>query len=553
MAQEPFQEEHSSPESGSPDLQEAGPSHSTDPDAVGESDEVSVERLNKCATILGESPVQLRRLKRSKSYRQQKTQMLQHSVVRNLQSLCPDDSTIQEPQLSSDGAEMIQQLKEKLLSCETTGQKVQVLTILPKSWSIHKIEEEFGVSNYLARMAKDLVEEKGILSNPDPRTRPFPQEIVDRVTSFYKREDISREMPGIKDKVSVMVNGQRVSRTKHLILSNLKEVYQKFKDVFPGTEIGFSKFASLRPKECVLAGASGTHSVCVCTIHQNVKLMIHGAKLASLTAESGHPLTSCKECIASITCNPVTTACFLGSCEYCGSLDDFREWLIQIFSHYMIDEVQYQQWTTTDRSNLETYIDTTEEFVDSFCEKLHTLKRHDFIAQQQSLYLTQRKELLLDNEYIVMTDFAENYSFVLQDAVQGFHWNNAQATVHPFVCYYRRLGVINHVSFVIISDCLNHDTVAVHLYQKHLISFLTNHFGHSPVRMIYFSDGASSQYKNCKNFANLCHHASDFNGILAEWHFFATSHGKGPCDGVLGGLSKDLQLVPVCKDHTMIK
>ena len=49
--------------------------------------------------------------------------MLQHSVVRNLQSLCPDDSTIQEPQFSSDGDEIIQQLKEKLLSCETTGQK----------------------------------------------------------------------------------------------------------------------------------------------------------------------------------------------------------------------------------------------------------------------------------------------------------------------------------------------------------------------------------------------------------------------------------------------
>ena len=77
--------------------------------------------------------------------------MLQHSVVRNLQSLCPDDSTIQEPQFSSDGDEMIQQLKEKLLSCETTGQKVQVLTVLPKSWSIQKIVEEFGVINYLAR------------------------------------------------------------------------------------------------------------------------------------------------------------------------------------------------------------------------------------------------------------------------------------------------------------------------------------------------------------------------------------------------------------------
>ena len=39
-------------------------------------------------------------------------------------------------------------------------------------------------------------------------------------------------------------------------------------------KIGLSKFAELRPKECVLAGASGTHNVCVCTIHQNVKLML---------------------------------------------------------------------------------------------------------------------------------------------------------------------------------------------------------------------------------------------------------------------------------------
>ena len=177
-----------------------------------------------CNNPARESPVQLKRLQRSKAYRQQKAQMLQHSVVRNLQSLSPDDSTIQKPQFSSDGDEMIQQLKEKFLSCETTGQNVQVLTVLPKSWSICKIEEEFGVSNYLARMAKDLVQEKGILSIPDPRTRPFPQEIVDRVTSFYKSEDISRVMPGKKDCVSVMVNGQRISRQKYLILSSVSEI-----------------------------------------------------------------------------------------------------------------------------------------------------------------------------------------------------------------------------------------------------------------------------------------------------------------------------------------
>ena len=35
---------------------------------------------------------------------------------------------------------------------------------------------------------------------------------------------------------------------------------------------------------------------------------------------------------------------------------------------------------------------------------------------------------------------------------------------------------------------------------------------------LYFSDGAASQYKNCKNVVNLCHHEEDF-GISAEWHF----------------------------------
>ena len=59
-----------------------------------------------------------------------------------------------------------------------------------------------------------------------------------------------------------------------------------------------------------------------------------------------------------------------------------------------------------------------------------------------------------------------------------------------------------------------------------------------PKKIVYYSDGAASQYKNRKNFINLCNHESDV-GIKAEWHFSATSHGKGACDGV-GGTVKRL-------------
>ena len=67
---------------------------------------------------------------------------------------------------------------------------------------------------------------------------------------------------------------------------------------------------------------------------------------------------------------------------------------------------------------------------------------------------------LKPGELLVVADFSEN-SFILQDAAQGFHWNNVQATIHPFVIYYKHSGENRHLSYVVVSDCLHHDTVAV--------------------------------------------------------------------------------------------
>ena len=56
-------------------------------------------------------------------------------------------------------------------------------------------------------------------------------------------------------------------------LCNLQELYTAFKEKHPNVNIGFSKFCALRPKWCVLAGSKMTHSVCVCSAHQNVVLL----------------------------------------------------------------------------------------------------------------------------------------------------------------------------------------------------------------------------------------------------------------------------------------
>ncbi len=270
----------------------------------------------------------------------------------------------------------------------------------------------------------------------------------------------------------------------------------------------------------------------MCTIHQNVKLMLIGLHNPDL------PSYHC--CLARIMCNPPHPKCYLGDCDVCPGDSKLKEYLLLLHEDNGVDELVYKQWVSTDRSTLETHCLAAEEFVDAFCEKLHLLCPHSFIASEQAHFYRECKENLKSGDLLVTVDFSENYAFILQDAAQGFHWNNSQATLHPFVAYYVDSDELHHLSYTIISDCLKHDTVAVYHFQKCFISFIKTYLPErlQPTKIIYFSDGAASQYKNRKNFANLCFHEDDF-GISAEWHFSATSHGKGACDG-LGGTIKRL-------------
>jgi hypothetical protein len=64
-------------------------------------------------------------------------------------------------------------------------------------------------------------------------------------------------------------------------------------------------------------------------------------------------------------------------------------------------------------------------------------------------------------------------NLIIQGEVQGFHWNNTQATHQPFVAYYSQNEMTEHISFVVTSDCSKHDTLTVHLFQSKLCTFLS--------------------------------------------------------------------------------
>ena len=65
---------------------------------------------------------------------------------------------------------------------------------------------------------------------------------------------------------------------------------------------------------------------------------------------------------------------------------------------------------------------------------------------QQASFYKDHKFTLKPKDLLITSDFSENYSFILQNAAQGFHWDNSQATIDPFVAYYIEPGELCHLS-----------------------------------------------------------------------------------------------------------
>ena len=81
------------------------------------------------------------------------------------------------------------------------------------------------------------------------------------------------------------------------------------------------------------------------------------------------------------------------------------------------------------------------------------------------------------NQCIVLLDFAENYIFIVQDAIQGHHWNNSQVTLHPFVIYFKNEKKQLHGrNLCIISDCLKHNANTVYTFISKIMPLIKKNF-----------------------------------------------------------------------------
>ena len=124
--------------------------------------------------------------------------------------------------------------------------------------------------------------------------------------------------------------------------------------------------------------------VCACTIHNNVKLMM------ITTTSNEIPLLHHNYALAKVMCNPTLPSCHSGSRSFCTGKEPLHEMLERCFDEAGADEIEFKQWTATDRSNMETVVQPKDKLLDSFVGKLDAFKRISSQSRKQPIRMKER-------------------------------------------------------------------------------------------------------------------------------------------------------------------
>ena len=142
-----------------------------------------------------------------------------------------------------------------------------------------------------------------------------------QVAEFYHRDEISRTAPGVKDTKCIKdPKTEKVGRVpKQTMLYTLKEAYAILGQEFPNIQVGFTKFASLRPPDIELY-SSRDQTSCCCPYCENAKFIICGVPWKNAVKPA------IREIIKLITCDTTSSKCMFGDCDDCrNSVDNYLD------------------------------------------------------------------------------------------------------------------------------------------------------------------------------------------------------------------------------------
>lgn len=398
------------------------------------------------------------------------------------------------------------------------------------SKSLRKVQSSLPqCDNKKKVIVQHLAEKFGLLlkSTHQRTSLRLADKLKDDVHNFYIRNDISYQLPGKRDTVVVKQDdGSKITYQKRILLNNLRENYELFKEENKDVNLSRSSFAELRPA-FVIPKASLAHRNCLCLYHENICLL-----LKSLDKRVGGSYCSSLEIFTnSLVCSTNNEDCMFGCCLVC---EDF---FAEKIEEQVLDgsaEITWSQWMNEcGRAEKKEFLGTVDEAVLLLKSKVEHFLFHVFIKREQSRYFEKLKTETTDEKIVLQVDFAENFSLKEQDEIQQAHWNSKSLSIFTAFIWSKN----ENFSFALPSLDATHDKFVVNSALEIILNYVESVLPN--VKEINcFSDGAASQFKQRYHFRNLTKIANE-RKIDLNWHFFATSHGKGVVDGI-GGIVKRL-------------
>jgi hypothetical protein len=444
------------------------------------------------------------------------------------------DQNINLPVRAKEYVDLLKRIQRDFQTTKNRSQRVALIMQAPTSWSVADTAEFFDCSPWMVRHGRDLLK-SGYSCPPISKRsgRPLSLECVQAVEKFYRDDSISLVIGGMAN--TVRVDGE--IKPKRLTLCNLAEAHNLFRLQHEEFKIGRSTFSSLRPTDVVLPGDYASHIQCLCQRCQNIKLMLMGANIGEI-----------RDLVQYCACDTTNEECMTGSCLECKDLKFLPDFLRDTLNQSSKQTITYKCWGVNEKCDYTSVVSTVDEFIAKLLSLFHTdFKLHWFIKEQQQKFLKKLMAEFGKDEVLIQMDFAENYAFIIQEEIGVNYFGRKLCSLHNIIIYKRNLaGAVEHETFCCVSDDRTHDSSFV-------IASLKTVFDARPgllrnVRKVHFiTDGARQHYKSKNSMWFLAHHQTIF-GLSAEWHFHASAHGKGPCDGVGASIKRQCQMYSLRQD-----
>lgn len=268
--------------------------------------------------------------------------------------------------------------------------------------------------------------------------KKIPDETINCIRNYYTDENNCFICPGKKQYVTTKdASGTKIMVQKRLLTQTVHDLYLNFKEEFSDKlEImpKFSFFAGLRPPQCITAGDPGSHNICVCTQHENVKLKL----------KAWNNSFSYRDLLEISVCDPNSIECMLHKCSKCPGIPKIKE-MTEAIDSFSGESITFKNWVEEgSKASLVTLVEPFEKFKENLFEQIWELTIHHFISDEQKRYLKSSKENLQNDTCILIMDFSENYSFIIQNSTQAFYYNNRQATNNRHSrCISKRMILMN--------------------------------------------------------------------------------------------------------------